>query len=320
MRECSGSFYAELRSVAAQVDSLLEGLLSVRKYGASAAGYHGITDRLLDAMRYGVLGGGKRIRAFLTVSTARAVHRAEEYSDNKALLAGAAIECLHCYSLIHDDLPSIDNASLRRGRLALHRVFDEATAILVGDCLQSLAFAIIADADAAIYDAQVRCELISGLAEAAYTMVCGQMMDLSAEGRFIEEGSSCTTLGYSEIRALQAMKTGALMRFSVEAGAIVAQADAVTRERLRRYGDLLGLAYQIADDLLDLKISSEITGKDVAQDAIKGKGTFVALYGAEKANSMLNELLRQAEEVLSQLDITTDLLRFITCLIATRDR
>ncbi len=199
--------------------------------------------RLIEAMRYATLGGGKRLRPFLTVETARALGR----TDNGPIRAGAAIECIHAYSLIHDDLPAMDDDDLRRGRPTTHRAFDEATAILAGDGLQALAFEILAD-PATDASADVRVALCLGLARGAGLagMVGGQMLDINAE-------KSTAPLSVEEIRLLQAMKTGALLKFSVEAGAILAGADAKARTTLSAYGRAIGAAFQIADDILDVE-------------------------------------------------------------------
>jgi farnesyl diphosphate synthase len=203
----------------------------------------------MAAMRHGVLNGGKRLRPFLTVETARMLGR----DGAGSLRAGAAVELLHCYSLVHDDLPSMDDDDLRRGQPTVHKAYDEATAILVGDALQTLAFEVVAD-PATDPDASVRADLVLGLARASGMggMVGGQMLDLAAEGRYGE-----ARLSEAEIRTLQAMKTGAILRFSVEAGAIVGRADPAARADLVAYGKALGAAFQVADDILDREASAE---------------------------------------------------------------
>ena len=218
--------------------------------------------RLIEAMRYATLGGGKRLRPFLTVETARALGR----TDNGPTRAGAAIECIHAYSLIHDDLPSMDDDDLRRGRPTTHRAFDEATAILAGDGLQALAFEILAD-PATDAVAEVRVELCLGLARAAGLagMVGGQMLDIDAE-------QATAPLDVDEIRRLQAMKTGALLKFSVEAGAILAGAGATARAALGVYGRAIGAAFQIADDILDVESDAATLGKRTGKDAESEQG------------------------------------------------
>jgi farnesyl diphosphate synthase len=245
--------------------------------------------RLIEAMRYATLGGGKRLRPFLTVETARALGR----TDNGPRRAGAAIECIHAYSLIHDDLPSMDDDDLRRGRPTTHRAFDEATAILAGDGLQALAFEILAD-PATDTVAEVRVALCLGLARAAGVagMVGGQMLDIDAE-------QTPSPLSVDEIRRLQAMKTGALLEFSVEAGAILAGAGASAREALEAYGRVIGAAFQIADDILDVESDAATLGKRVGKDAEQNKATLVGALGLETAR---RELGRLVDEAISAVD------------------
>jgi farnesyl diphosphate synthase len=213
-------------------------------------------------------------------------------ADEPLVRAGAAIELIHAYSLIHDDLPAMDDAALRRGRPACHRAFDEATAILAGDALQALAFEILAEAGWGA-DAVQRCELVTGLARAAgpLGMCGGQMIDLLAERQ---------ALSLKQVRELQRLKTGAIIRFAAEAGAILGTAAPRQREALRDYADDLGLAFQIRDDLLDLEGDSTVTGKDAGRDGEAGKATFVRLLGEDGARAMLAEL---RERALARLDI-----------------
>ena len=240
--------------------------------------------RLMEAMRYATLGSGKRLRPFLTVETARALGR----TDNGPIRAGAAIECIHAYSLIHDDLPAMDDDDLRRGRPTTHRAFDEATAILAGDGLQALAFEILAD-PATNSNAEVRVALCLGLARGAGLagMVGGQMLDIDAE-------KSTAPLSVEEIRLLQAMKTGALLKFSVEAGAILAGADAKARAALGAYGRAIGAAFQIADDILDVESDAATLGKRAGKDADQNKGTLVGALGVEGARRELDRLVTEA--------------------------
>ena len=245
------AFAARLAEVGAAMEAELDALLRTR----ALAGEPARPARLLEAMRYGVLGGGKRLRPFLVVETARAFGLVGQGPRR----VGAAIECVHGYSLIHDDLPAMDDDDLRRGRPTVHRAFDEATAILAGDGLLTLAFEILARPQTAP-DAGVRADLCAGLARASGMagMVGGQMLDIAAE-------SATTPLGLEAISLLQAMKTGALLRFSVEAGAAVAGAPAAARAALTRYGEALGKAFQVADDLLDAEGDTSALGNGPAR-------------------------------------------------------
>jgi farnesyl diphosphate synthase len=258
-----------------------------------------------------VLGGGKRLRPFLVVETA-ALFGAPRQG---ALLAGAALECVHCYSLVHDDLPSMDNDDLRRGRPTVHKAFDEATAILAGDALLTLAFDILARPEVHS-DAGVRSALVLELARASGLggMVGGQMLDLAAEGRFDAKRS----LSEDEILTLQAMKTGALLRFGCRAGGILGQADAKTREQLDRYGVAIGKAFQIADDLLDVESDTATLGKAAGKDAAAGKGTLVSILGIPGARARLAELVAEAETALAPFGAKADILRACARFIAER--
>ncbi|MEI8393997.1 MAG: polyprenyl synthetase family protein [Rhodospirillaceae bacterium] len=244
------------------------------------------TDRseapLWNAMRYGALGGGKRLRPFLVMESAGlfgvdAAH---------ALRTGVAVELIHCYSLIHDDLPAMDDSDLRRGRPTVHKQFDEAVAILAGDGLLTLAFEVLADA-ATHPDPAVRAELVMALAVAAGPagMVGGQMIDLVAE---------TTRFDLAETTRLQEGKTGALIGFSAEAGAILGRAGTEQRAALRAYARDIGLAFQIADDLLDVEGSADVVGKPVGADAAAGKATFVSLLGIEGARDQARLLADRA--------------------------
>jgi farnesyl diphosphate synthase len=239
-----------------------------------------IPARLAEAMRYAVLGGGKRLRPYLVLESARLCGVADE----GALNAAAALECVHCYSLVHDDLPAMDDDDMRRGRPTVHRAFDEATAILAGDALLTLAFEIIAS-PSTHPEAAVRAELTLALAKAAghAGMAGGQMLDLQAE-------VAGTPLTEEAIMQLQAMKTGALIAFACEAGAILACAGEAERAALRRFGESLGAAFQLADDLLDVEGDAATLGKAVAKDARAGKATLVSLIGIDAARERLNEI------------------------------
>lgn len=253
--------------------------------------------RLTEAMRYAVLSGGKRLRAFFVLQSGRL------FGVDRRILGrvAAAVECLHAYSLVHDDLPAMDDDELRRGKPTLHRAYDEATAILAGDALQTLAFGLISSVEAHS-DPYVRCELISKLAHAAghAGMAGGQMMDLAFEGQ---------SPGLPEITRLQRMKTAALITFSCEAGAILGRASAHARQALHAYGQEVGLAYQIADDLLDAEGTKAETGKNVGKDAARGKVTVVAVLGAERARAQAEAMASQAIGHLELFDDKADLLR-----------
>ena len=244
--------------------------------------------RLLSAMRHGVLNGGKRLRPFLVLETAELIDPA---SGDAALRIAAALECVHCYSLVHDDLPAMDNDDLRRGQPTVHIAYDDATAILAGDSLLTFAFDIIAAPETSIDD-RPKAELILALARAAGLggMAGGQALDLQAEREAPDEAG---------IVRLQAMKTGALLRFACEAGAILTDATPETRTTLRRYGETIGLAFQLADDLLDLTADAASMGKATGKDAARGKATLVALKGQAWAEDRLETLVREAQELLS---------------------
>ena len=258
-------------------------------------------------MRHGVLNGGKRLRPFLVLESA-ALFSAD---GEPALRVAAALECIHCYSLIHDDLPAMDDDDLRRGQPTVHKAFDEATAILAGDALLTLAFDIVADA-ATVLPAERKLALTLALARAAGAggMVGGQMLDLEAERDQPDEAG---------IIRLQAMKTGALIRFACEAGAIVAGAPEPDRERLAEFGSAIGLAFQLADDLLDLTADARQMGKATGKDAAAGKATLVALHGADWARSQLQGLVEQAHGLLEPYGASAVLLKEAARFIAVRN-
>jgi farnesyl diphosphate synthase len=300
------AFAARLAECQAGIERELEILLGVEP----KAGEPARPKRLLEAMRYATLGGGKRLRPFLTVETARALGRA----DKGPMRAGAAVECIHAYSLIHDDLPSMDDDDLRRGRPTTHRAFDEATAILAGDALQTLAFEILAD-PATHASADVRVALCLSLARGAGLagMVGGQMLDIDAERR-------TAPLSAEEIKRLQGMKTGALLKFSVEAGAILAGAGASARAALGVYGRAIGAAFQIADDILDVESDAATLGKRAGKDAAQNKGTLVGALGLDGAR---RELERLVEEAIAAVDaagvgLKGDVLRATARFVALR--
>jgi farnesyl diphosphate synthase len=292
-------FERALRENAQQVENLLDNVLSPAHRSDEITR----PDNLLEAMRYGVLNGGKRLRPFLVIESSKMLGG----NALAALRVGSALECLHCYSLVHDDLPAMDDDDLRRGQPTVHRKFDEATAILAGDSLLTIAFDIIAAPETLLPDAS-KTALILALARAAGIggMAGGQAFDLAAEKQAPDEQGIIT---------LQAMKTGALLRFACEAGAIIAGADAETRQRLRTFGERVGLAFQLADDLLDLTADAATMGKATGKDAARGKGTLVALRGQAWAEQRLGELVEEASQLLEpygeRADILTAAARFI---------
>ena len=292
-------FLARLDAAAAETQSLLDRLLAA----APADGERSRPARLLEAMRYASLGAGKRFRPFLVVESAALF----DVPRQNALMAGAALECVHCYSLVHDDLPAMDNDALRRGQPTAHRKFDEATAILAGDGLLTFAFDILSRPHTHA-DPAVRIELVNALARASGIggMAGGQMLDLAAEGRFGHHGP--LKLGDNEVRTLQAMKTGALLRFACQAGGILAAASRPQRDALERYGSALGEAFQIADDLLDVEGDPALVGKSTGKDAAAGKATMVSILGAAGAKARLGQLVAEAEAALAPFGQTAAIL------------
>ena len=264
--------------------------------------------RLVDAMRYSSLGGGKRLRPFLVVESAAVFGIARE----AALLAGAALECIHCYSLIHDDLPAMDNSDLRRGRPTLHKAYDDATAILAGDALLTIAFDIITR-DEIHREASVRLALTRALARASGVggMAGGQMLDLAGEGRFGDSGPV-------DVARVQQMKTGALLRFGCIAGAILGQASISEYNALDDFGRALGEAFQIADDLLDVEGDALTLGKPAGADAELGKTTFVTQLGIEGAKQRVRDLLARGDAALSIFGARADVLRAAARFVAER--
>ncbi|MDH5748410.1 MAG: polyprenyl synthetase family protein [Rhodospirillales bacterium] len=258
---------------------------------------------LMEAIRYSALGGGKRVRPFMVIASSSLFNVDERY----ALRAAAAVEMVHCYSLIHDDLPAMDDDDLRRGQPTCHVKYDEATAILAGDALLTKAFEVLADKKTHP-DAVVRAELVLELARAAGDegMVGGQMLDLRAEH---------STLDVPQITRLQRMKTGALIQVSCEFGAILGKATEGAHHALRGYSHDLGLAFQIVDDLLDVEGSPEEVGKQTGKDQEAGKATFVSLLGIERAREQADLLCDQAIEHLEifakKADPLRDLARFV---------
>ncbi len=288
--DATAQFQDRLNQVAKDAESLLDQLFG----SALASDELARPARLLDAMRYASLGAGKRFRPFLVVESASLFSVPRE----QALMAGVALECVHCYSLVHDDLPAMDNDDLRRGQPTAHKAFDEATAILAGDGLLTFAFDILARPETHPNPA-VRVDLVLALARAAGLggMVGGQMLDLAAEGRF--DRGVPQQLGEAEVATLQAMKTGALLKFACRAGAILGEASAAQREALDRYGTAVGKAFQIADDLLDVEGDPALVGKQTGKDAEAGKATIVGLLGPEGARARLRTLVDDAEAALT---------------------
>jgi farnesyl diphosphate synthase len=262
--------------------------------------------KVMEAMRYSALSGGKRLRPFLTVESAKQFG----VNPDAALLTAAAIEFVHVYSLIHDDLPAMDNDDFRRGKPSCHKQFGEAAAILAGDGLLTYAFEVLAN-PRVHSDAQVRCELIRSVARAAGVrgMVGGQMMDLDAEHK---------KLTADEVIRLQRLKTGELFAVSCEVGAILGKAPDAMRARLQRYAHDIGLAFQITDDLLDVEGTRTETGKGVKKDGKAGKATMISVLGVERARDHATTLAKQATDHLSAFDHRADALRALAQYVITR--
>jgi farnesyl diphosphate synthase len=290
---------AELAEVAARTETLLDHLIP------SGGGHEAV---LYDAMRYACLNGGKRLRPFLAVASARLF----DVPDTLSLRVGAAVELVHCYSLVHDDLPAMDDDDLRRGKPTCHKKYDDATAILAGDALQTLAFDVLAD-PATHPDGAVRAALVSALAKAsgAEGMVGGQMFDLAAE----KMGHA---FDLDDIKRLQSMKTGRLIAFPCEAGGIIGQAKPDARQALLAYAQDLGLAFQIADDLLDALGDEAEVGKKVGKDAAAGKATFISLLGVDGAKAEADRLAVRAAEHLDLFGDRADLLKTVARFVVER--
>ena len=295
----TGDLKAEISRVAAGVDAVFS-----TYFGKSGDG----RDRLFDAMHYAGIGGGKRLRPLLTVATGRLFGVAED----RATRAGAAIEAIHVYSLIHDDLPCMDDDDLRRGKPTVHKAFDEATAVLAGDCFHDLAFEILAN-PATHEDPFVRSDLVLELARASgpHGMAGGQMLDLTVQN----ENADLAT-----ITRLQQLKTGALIEFAVEAACIMGRLPPEGRTPYRGYARDLGLAFQIADDLIDHSGDEAAAGKRVRKDAGAGKATFVSLLGEERARQQCSMLVGQSLDHLRDHGGEADLLRAIAHYVEERDR
>jgi len=293
------TFQDRLNQVAKDTEALLGRLLGSTSSGAEIAR----PARLLESMRYASLGAGKRFRPFLVVESASLFG----VDRRHALMVGAALECVHCYSLVHDDLPAMDNDDLRRGQPTLHKAFDDATAILAGDGLLTFAFDLLARTETHP-NAAVRIELVQALAQAAGLggMVGGQMLDLAAEGRF--DGGNAQQLQEREVLTLQAMKTGALLKFACCAGAILGEATIAQRAALDRYGAAVGQAFQIADDLLDVEGDPALVGKQTGKDAVAGKATIVGILGVDGAKARLRTIVRDAEATLAPFGKAAEIL------------
>ena len=298
MREALVSLKPELEQIGADIDALFETLLPPQPDTRAT---------LYEAMRYAAIGGGKRLRPLLVVAACSLFH----VDRARALRVGLAVECVHVYSLIHDDLPCMDDDDLRRGKPTLHRAYDESTAVLAGDSLHALAFEIVAD-EQTHEDPFVRVELVAELARAAGPagMAGGQMMDLMA---------SRSALDLAAVTRLQQLKTGALIGFCLEAGAIMGRVPPEGRSKLRGYARDVGLAFQITDDLLDAEGEEIKTGKRVNKDREAGKETFVSLLGPARARQQAELLVDQATEYLHSFGAEADLLRAIARFAIKRD-
>jgi len=290
----------EMARVGSAMDALFSEHLEIPADGSG---------RLVEAMRYAAIGGGKRLRPLLVVAGA-ALH---DVPEAQALRVGLAVECVHVHSLVHDDLPCMDDDDLRRGRATVHRAFDEATALLAGDALHALAFEVLADRRTHP-DGGIRAELAATLARAAGArgMAGGQMLDLLAE-----RGGG---MGALAVAHLQRLKTGALISWSLEAGAILGRADEEQSAQVRAYGRCIGLAFQIADDLIDFEGDERLAGKRVGKDAARGKQSFVSLLGAARARAQAEELAAEAVAHLRPFGPRGALLADLSRFVIRRDR
>ena len=290
---------ANLRSAQKEVDKTIKSLLPFGK---------GIEKKLFEAISYSILSSGKRLRPFLVIQSSKLF----DVSEKSALRVASSIEMIHSYSLIHDDLPSMDNDDLRRGLLTTHKKYNEATAILAGDSLLTLSFQVLSDT-LTHSDPRIRCDLINELAKAAgaYGMVGGQMMDLEAENKKLSIGA---------ITRIQMLKTGALIAYACNSGAIMGRAEKKEKFSLQGYAHDIGLAYQIRDDLLDVTSTEKELGKKVNKDKKAGKKNFVSILGKERAKKQLEFLGNQAIKHLEVFDDKANLLREVARFIVERDR
>ena len=297
-------FSVKLLSHAALVEQSLDTILAATPVGNEIAR----PEQLVSAMRHAALDGGKRLRPFLVLESADLFG----VEPDQAIHAACALECIHCYSLVHDDLPAMDNDDLRRGKPTVHKAYNEATAILAGDALLTLAFDILAREETNT-DAAIRIELVKLYARNAGLggMAGGQMFDLEAEGR--------AELSEAEIITLQAMKTGALIRAACSAGAILGGASQDQIQALDLYGTRIGQAFQLADDILDVTSNVQTLGKQTAKDASRGKGTLVDLYGVDKSRNLANRYLEEAKEALSIFGGKAEILIAAAHYIVERD-
>lgn len=295
---------AQLDAAACDIAALLETLLA----GDPLAGEIARPGHLLAAMRHGVFNGGKRLRPFLVMETARLLGAPED----AAMRVAAALECVHCYSLIHDDLPAMDDDTLRRGQPTVHVAFDEATAILAGDALLTMAFDILSAPETRL-PADIKLTLVNQLARAAGVggMVGGQALDLYAVRVQPDE---------SGIVRMQEMKTGALLRYACAAGALAAGADDEALTRITRFGEIVGLAFQLSDDLLDVTSDMAILGKATGKDAGRGKSTLVSLLGVAATRQRLESLVEEASLLLTPFGAAADTLVQTARFVASRDR
>lgn len=316
------NFKAELEKVANRTEAALKAvfaeqgingsatpaILGQQPPGASHSDNENVPLSLLEAMRYAALNGGKRIRPFLVTASAALFNSDEDVVLDTAI----AIECIHCYSLIHDDLPSMDNDDTRRGKPSLWKWRDEATAILAGDSLQSLAFEILSRNPTPL-NAYIKAQLVNGLALAGGKagMVGGQVRDIAAEQQ--DDPHS-----FADVIMIHAQKTGALIAFSAEAGAIIGGGDHNARKALRLYGEKLGLAFQLRDDLLDIEGSADELGKTPGKDADAGKATFISALGTEKARIFLDNLRDGAHYALEPFGDDADTLRAAADFVCNR--
>jgi len=296
------AFTRALSSRAAEVEAWLGGV-----FGESVLDGEIVRpDHLMAAIRHGVLNGGKRFRPFLVIETAKLFGA----SVRQALPAAAALECVHCYSLIHDDLPAMDDDDLRRGQPTVHKAFDEATAILAGDSLLTFAFDLITDPVSGL-SGDIRADLANRLARAAGLggMAGGQALDLAAPA---------SKPGEDGIVTLQAMKTGALIRFACEAGAVIGGAERADVARMRSFGEIIGRAFQLADDLLDVTQTADAMGKATGKDAEAGKATLVSLRGKDWARAELSRLVGEAEKLLAPFGAAGETLAAAAHFVAER--
>jgi farnesyl diphosphate synthase len=282
-------------SVSIATDKTLEELLAEERTSTSK--------RLNEAIRWSIFAGGKRFRPALIFASGRTFG----VEDAKLERTAAAVEMVHTYSLIHDDLPAMDDDDIRRGRDTCHKKFGEATAILAGDALQALAFEVISG-DSTL-SVETRLNLIAELAEAAGKMVIGQQLDLSAEGTEVRPG---------DVSEIHACKTGALITFSARAGAIIAGIGEARVKGITHYGARLGLLFQISDDILDVTESSEVLGKTAAKDLTANKATYPSVYGLEGSKKLLDQVYKNTLETLGWFDVPTDLLAQIADFVANR--